>query len=126
MSATSGLMAGTQIFRDDESSILYANSLLESCHWGLMLTENFLFKLPKRIVDYDCPCSGRPSSCRFTGTDLLHLESPKKVWASVEKNFSHSLISNMGIGALQTIKKVFVSFSIILFHTLAQNTYSPK
>lgn len=35
MTATSGLMAGTQIFRDDESSILYANSLLQKSLWGL-------------------------------------------------------------------------------------------
>ena len=115
MAATGGLMAGTQIFRDDESSILYANSLLQKFPLGLMLTMHFLMKLPKRIVDYDCPCSDRPSSCRFTGSDLFHLQSPKEIRPSVEKNFSHSLT---WIGEPYRQLETFLSLILLLCSTL--------
>ena len=50
MTATSGLMAGTQIFRDDESSILYESNLLQKCPCELMLTINSFQSYPRGLL----------------------------------------------------------------------------
>ena len=78
MTATSGLMAVHRY-----SVMMNPQYCTQTAYFkkvsGAYANNKLLPKLPKRIIGYDCPCSGRPSSCRFTGSDLLHLESPKGI-----------------------------------------------
>jgi hypothetical protein len=78
MSATAGLMAGTQIFRDDESPMLYvfAGKYREIFYLFFRLTlVAFILKLPKRLVNNDFSGHIRAGVGWFADFGLLDYQS---------------------------------------------------